>query len=318
MSLIYQALKQSEQQSSAVPKAVVRERSALRPAVDDAPRKQGREIALGLLVAAAGLATGYWLSPAAGVQEQPARAAALPEPMTESHPPALPAAIEKSLAPPVADLPLADQPLPTSSPRLRLAYALPTEGPRTAPVKVARPNEPATSAAPAQERMPSTAAEAAANAAEQNTPRSETPQGQVEVSLSKGAPTTNAPVPAEDLRTLFEGLNAALSQQDKPLAQLKLTSIQSRLPESSVARLRAEAWFAHQTADLDAATSIYTRLLAKIPGDELASINLASIEKKRQHTAQAKEILAKSLQQNPSSTALRAAMDQLVLSGSKP
>jgi predicted Zn-dependent protease len=102
------------------------------------------------------------------------------------------------------------------------------------------------------------------------------------------------------------------------LAQTQLQGIQAMLPESSVARLRAESWFAHQTGDVDSASRIYRRLLEKVPGDELSSVNLAAIEKKRQRPDQAKEVLAKALRQNPSSSVLRSAIDQLAQSEVRP
>jgi tetratricopeptide (TPR) repeat protein len=120
------------------------------------------------------------------------------------------------------------------------------------------------------------------------------------------------------VRALFDALNQALERQDKALAQTKLQGIQSQLAESSVARLRAESWFAHQTGDLDNASRIYRRLLEKMPGDELTSVNLASIEKKRQRPDEAKAVLAKALRQNPSSGVLRSAVEQLAQSEVRP
>lgn len=122
----------------------------------------------------------------------------------------------------------------------------------------------------------------------------------------------------EDMRTLFNALNHALEGQDKALAQSKLQEIQSRLAESSVARLRAESWFAHQTGDLDNASRIYRRLLEKMPGDELTNVNLAAIEKMRQRSGEAKAVLAKALRHNPSSTVLRSAVEQLAQSEVRP
>ncbi|MCY1550769.1 hypothetical protein D9M68_870440 [compost metagenome] len=122
----------------------------------------------------------------------------------------------------------------------------------------------------------------------------------------------------DELPALFDALNQALAGHDVDAARRQLQAIQARLPESSVARLRAEAWFAHQTDDLDGAQRLYRRLLDKLSGDEHASLNLAAIEKKRQRFDQAKDVLAKSLRQNPNSAVLRTAVDQLARSETSP
>ena len=125
-----------------------------------------------------------------------------------------------------------------------------------------------------------------------------------------------APAPAAvsvNIQELFEVFNRALADRDTTLAQKQLALIQSNLPEFSIARMRAEAWFAQQTADMDVARRLYVRLLDKLPGDESASVNLASIERLQMRFDAAKETLAKALRNNPNSTVLRSALDQITL-----
>ena len=125
---------------------------------------------------------------------------------------------------------------------------------------------------------------------------------------------TTVPEPAAtagmDVSELFDGLNRALETRDEATAARHLQAIRVRLSESSLARLRAEGWYAFRTGDFDKAQRFYRRLLEKLPGDENASLALASIERQEQRPELAREILSKSLKANPGSTVLRTALDQ--------
>jgi tetratricopeptide (TPR) repeat protein len=304
MSLIFQALKQSEQQTTATPSPAARKVVAA-PLAGIKPR-QGllSPLGLGVMIAGAGVLVGYLLNQGFAAPAQGAPA---------SQKTVLPSAQAAGLYDPperqILDietegrLPRADLPLPTAAPRLRLSLALPFAA------KSAQDPSKSDPGSPPVAKPVTTAPPPASKISAPDSPVA------INTRTVEATPVTSTAQPStEDVRTLFEALNQALESQDKALAQSKLQGIQSKLPESSVARLRAESWFAHQTGDLDSASRIYRRLLEKIPGDELTSVNLASIERKRQRPEQAKEVLAKGLRQNPSSSVLRSAIEQLARS----
>lgn len=309
MSLIYQALKQSEQQAAPSQPSGRRWTGVAMPA----PARRGwnpMPALWGVVIAAVAVLAGWMVSLALAAQHGPSAASAQVSPQVPV--PVVPAAQGRAAVVPSAPvapvpvsaarvalpevaLPKADLPLPTASPRLALSRAL------SAP------------AAPAQKPQGTQSVEDAR-------PPAEPAAGKKGAAASPPAPASapvSQPTP-DELPALFDALNQALAGHDVDTARRQLQAIQARLPESSVARLRAEAWFAHQTDDLDGAQRLYRRLLDKLSGDEHASLNLAAIEKKRQRFDQAKDVLAKSLRQNPNSAVLRTAVDQLARSETSP
>lgn len=314
MSLIYQALKQTEQQAAPSQPSGRRWTGVATPA----PARRGwnpMPALWGVVIAAVAVLAGWMVSLALAAQHGPSAAPAQvpsqvpvpvvptaqgraavvsPAPLAPAPVSAARVALPETALPEVA-LPKADLPLPTASPRLALSRAL------SAP------------AAPAQKPQGTQSVEDAR-------PPAEPAAGKKGAAASPPAPASapvSQPTP-DELPALFDALNQALAGHDVDAARRQLQAIQSRLPESSVARLRAEAWFAHQTDDLDGAQRLYRRLLDKLSGDEHASLNLAAIEKKRQRFDQAKDVLAKSLRQNPNSAVLRTAVDQLARSETSP
>lgn len=132
----------------------------------------------------------------------------------------------------------------------------------------------------------------------------------------KAAPNSDPAVrPAADLSIVFRDLNNALALNDLPKAEQSLAIIRASLPSSSLARLRAEAWFAFQTKDLASAREHYRAVLEKLPGDEQASLNLAALERQADRHEQAQEVLQQALRHNPNAEALRTALNQVKGSG---
>ncbi len=309
MSLIYQALKQTEQQAAPSQPSGRRWTGVATPA----PARRGwnpMPALWGVVIAAVAVLAGWMVSLTLATQHGPSAAPAqvpsqVPVPVVPTvqgraamvpSAPLAPAPVSAArVALPEVALPKADLPLPTASPRLALSRAL------------------AAPAAPAQKPQGTQSVEDAR-------PPAEPAAGKKGAAASSPAPASapvSQPTP-DELPALFDALNQALAGHDVDTARRQLQAIQARLPESSVARLRAEAWFAHQTDDLDGAQRLYRRLLDKLSGDEHASLNLAAIEKKRQRFDQAKDVLAKSLRQNPNSAVLRTAVDQLARSETSP
>ena len=290
MSLIYQALKQTEQEA---PAAVVASASLAVPRAmpSDPQGAAGRArgpLLLGALVAGAGIVAGLVLSqrePVVGVAATVAPSASVASPV--------------AVVPDPVALPVAEPPLPTVPPRLSLSTSL-------SPRPAAAAAEPVPALAPAPAGVPAPQPAAAPAAAQ---PVSQARPSPVEVTVRATAGTTES-ASNEDISDLFDGLNRALEARDEALAQRHLQGIRSRLPEGSPARLRAEGWHAYRTGDAERAQGVYRRLLEKLPGDENASLTLASIERQGQRPDQAREVLARSLRHNPGSAMLRAALDQ--------
>jgi hypothetical protein len=89
--------------------------------------------------------------------------------------------------------------------------------------------------------------------------------------VAKPEPQPVANTEVLNLADVFEALNRELGKPDKSEAQIHLKKIQNALPASSIARLRAEAWFEYQQGRMEAARVIYQKILARLPGDEQAS-----------------------------------------------
>jgi hypothetical protein len=89
--------------------------------------------------------------------------------------------------------------------------------------------------------------------------------------------SAQAPQDTVSLADRFDMLNRELVRNDKSQANVHLKAIQSALPADSIARLRAEGWYAFQTGNNELAKIIYTRLLSRISGDEQATAVIQSI-----------------------------------------
>lgn len=112
-------------------------------------------------------------------------------------------------------------------------------------------------------------------------------------------------VPVEKRYALFL---ASMKAGDLVGAREQLTALQSQIPPGTMSRLRAEAWFALQSGNEVDARRGYQDILERVPGDEEASINLASIEARAGHRESARQVLTDALANNPGSEALLATL----------
>ena len=310
MSLIYQALQQTAGPATSRPSAEKPPLSSP-PAALTAAVGRGRHMALlGAAMAGAGVLGGFFISQWGGAQARPVPA---PAPVGAAVLLAKPSAVDRIYAAEQAttgqaSLPRMEAPLPTASPSLTLTYALPVAVQAPAPAKAATPAAPAAAvpadAVPVPTAVPSTGT--APTPALKDTPATAGPASAPVTPASSAAP--------DDLSERFEGMNQALDNKDDATARRHLQAIQAQLPATSVARLRAEAWFAYQSGDLSSAQRTYRRLLDRLPADEQSALTLAAIEKKSARPDQARDILSRSLRHNPGSVPLRSAMDQLAAS----
>lgn len=304
MSLIFQALRQMEQpgaapvQARAVP-APERPLPETAPESGHAGNRRWGWLLWGGSLALLGLAVGWLAKPDTVLKS--ASAVAPAEVVAVA-----PARVLKAEPP----LPRAEAPLPRAEAPLPEAVSRPLA--RAARPPASRPPAPA-----GQEGADAFVPVAAAPVSSPTPPASPQAGGAAarpDPVEAPAAPPVVAPVgpePAENMAVLFERFNRALAAHDRAQAQRHLQTIRASLPASSLARWRAEAWFAYQSGELEQARDTYLDLLGKLPGDENATLNLVTIEQQLQQPERARAVLEASLRHNQDSVALRAAMARL-------
>ena len=116
-----------------------------------------------------------------------------------------------------------------------------------------------------------------------------------------------ADVPVE---LLFARFVSAMQSGETAQAENALATLQEKLPAGSLGLLRAQAWFALQEGRDSAAAELYRTILERLPGDEGAAINLASLQSRQQQPEEARATLDAAKRLHPDSAALRAALAQ--------
>jgi len=108
----------------------------------------------------------------------------------------------------------------------------------------------------------------------------------------------------------FARFVAAMKNNQTADAERELAALKSRLPAGSLGLLRAQAWFDLRGGNDAAAAEQYRAILDRMPGDEEAAINLASIHSRRGKPEEARATLDGALRLSPDSAALRSALGQ--------
>ncbi|WCM79363.1 tetratricopeptide repeat protein [Acidovorax sp. NCPPB 3859] len=245
-----------------------------------------------------------------------------------------PAVIASAVAVPLPAAPAslaasAQAPLPSASPAPAVAdaTAAPAPAPMAAPAVVSAPvNAPVAASAPA---VPAPVPQAEAAPVPKPAPARASTQSSTErprasraathpahpspahpaaarVAVSPAAPAS-APA-AMPVEQRFNAFLQAMRTGDLPGAGQHLAALRRELPPGSVSLLRAEGWHALAGGDAGAAARIYQDILDRLPGDEEASINLASIEARRDRAESARRILADAVRLHPESESLKAAL----------
>ena len=96
--------------------------------------------------------------------------------------------------------------------------------------------------------------------------------------------------------------------KDMAAAQGQLVGLRRQLTRSSISLVRAEAWFAYSSGDAITARREYQEVIERMPGDEEASINLASMEAGQNQIETARQILSDALRANPESEVLKSTL----------
>lgn len=166
--------------------------------------------------------------------------------------------------------------------------------------------------------MPSTApaagselsATTALSAAPQETPRKAPATRPVRTKQSTPAAEKPKPVEEIPLELRFTNFSAAVKDARMDDAKRELEMLAARLPAGTLGLVRAQAWFDLQAGNDAAAANGYRSVIERIPGDEEAAINLASIHARQKNTEEARAILDTAARMRPDSAALRAALAQ--------
>ena len=125
------------------------------------------------------------------------------------------------------------------------------------------------------------------------------------------APTAPAPVVDDaPVELRFARFVAAMKETRTADAERELAGLRERLPAGSLGLLRAQAWFDLRAGRDAAAAEGYSAILDRMPGDEEAAINLASIQSRQKKTEEARATLDAATRLQPDSAALRAALAQ--------
>lgn len=132
--------------------------------------------------------------------------------------------------------------------------------------------------------------------------------------VPKPAPVAE-PVDDTPVELRFARFVAAMRVNDVAGADVELAALRKRLPEGALGLVRAQAWFDLRNGREDAALAGYQTILDRLPGDEEAAINVASVHSHRQQGEQARGVLAAAVRVNPDSVALRNALNQFAPAG---
>lgn len=306
MSLIHQALREIDA-PSATGAAAVMPRPPRR-----AQRRNTVAWGVGLVLAAAGAGLAGWhagprlkaaLSPSAASPSLMAQAVAAPVPAAPA--PAIVAA-PAAVPAPVTAVPVAPAPAMVAVPEVPARSAAPAAVAAPAPVRRAAPQPaPVAVSAPAPVAADVLVADAAVDVPPRAAPRASARQAAAPAQPVVRAAPPVAAMPVEQRFNLFL---QAMRANDLAAAEQHLAALRRELPAGSLSLLRAEGWFALARGDADAAAATYQNILNRLPGDEEASINLASIEARRQRTEAARQVLAEAVRLHPESESLKAAL----------
>ena len=108
----------------------------------------------------------------------------------------------------------------------------------------------------------------------------------------------------------FARFVAAMKESRTADAERELAALKERLPAGSLGLLRAQVKPGLRAGRDAAAADGYRAILERLPGDEEAAINLASIQSRQQKTEEARATLDAASRLQPDSAALRAALAQ--------
>lgn len=120
-----------------------------------------------------------------------------------------------------------------------------------------------------------------------------------------GAASANA------VAAMAEAFDRAAAAGDLGTARRQLDNLRAALPGESLTLLRRQAWLHMYGGNDRAAAESYRALLARLPNDENAGLNLAIIEARQGRVADARALLERLRRQHPDSRGVRALQEQI-------
>lgn len=124
------------------------------------------------------------------------------------------------------------------------------------------------------------------------------------------APIVQPVVDDTPIELIFARFVAAMKEGRGADAERALGTLKERLPPGSLGRLRAQAWYDLSAGREAAAADGYRAIIERMPADEEAAINLASIQAHQKRPEEARATLDAAMRLQPDSAALRAALAQ--------
>jgi hypothetical protein len=124
------------------------------------------------------------------------------------------------------------------------------------------------------------------------------------------APVAAPVVDETPVELVFARYVTAMKEGRDADAERALGTLKERLPAGSIGLLRAQAWYDLRAGRDAAAADGYRAIIERMPGDEEAAINLASIQARQQKPEEARATLDAAVRLQPDSVALRAALAQ--------
>lgn len=111
----------------------------------------------------------------------------------------------------------------------------------------------------------------------------------------------------------FGAIAVAIKNGDDAEARAQLSRLEQELPATSLTLLRAQAWVLSTGAGADVPTvrAAYTAILARLPDDENALLNLSALELKAGKFDAARALVSSALSASPDSIAARAAQQRI-------
>lgn len=260
------------------------------------------------------------VTPAVTETAAPATAPAMPAPAgtAEAAPATAPATATAALpadavAPTAGTLAPAPAALPAPAVAVGAAGVAVTPSPSVAPAAAPAPAVAMESARPKPVVVVSQRSDAPAAAAPTATRPGPARQARSASRLSAAAASAPAPAPVVDdapVELRFARFVAAMKESRTADAERELAALKERLPAGSLGLLRAQAWFDLRAGRDAAAADGYRAILERMPGDEEAAINLASIQSRQHKPEEARATLDAATRLQPDSAALRAALAQ--------
>lgn len=166
--------------------------------------------------------------------------------------------------------------------------------------------------------LPSTSTEAATTRSSDPRPALPSASFKIEVAnaqvqqrpSSRSTTTADEPDPAI-VRSHMGQLHAAVASGDPAASAQALQKLESVLPAHSLTLLRARAWAAHGSGDAKLAEQHYSAILARVPEDEHAGVNLALLEARRGADGEARARLNRLAARNTRSAVVSQALQDL-------